>query len=215
MSRFAAVLFDLDGTIIDSIGLILESYRHTFARFGVACPGDAALIAGIGKPLEITMAPFAKDDAERLAMVASYREYNYALHDERITGYAGVAEAVRAFAEAGVKLALVTSKNRMGSRRGLRVAGLEGVIDHIVASEDVTRPKPDRQPVDLALALVGEPAERALFVGDSPHDMTSGKAAGVETGAALWGPFTREDLAHTEPTHWLASIDDLARLVLD
>jgi pyrophosphatase PpaX len=78
----------------------------------------------------------------------------------------------------------------------------------------VTHPKPHREPVDRAVALLGGVAEATLFVGDSVHDMYAGRSAGVATGAALWGPFTREDLAASAPAHWLAEPGEVLALAL-
>src|SRR6185436_429169 len=116
--------------------------------------------------------------------------------------------------EAGVELAVVTSKNRPGTLRGLRAAGLADVIEALVCSEDVENAKPHREPVDRALALLGADPEATLFVGDSLHDMHAGRAAAVRTGAALWGPFRRADLEERQPSHWLSAPEDVVRLAL-
>lgn len=214
MKPTTTVLFDLDGTLIDSIGLIVESFHHTFAVFGLPPRSDVEWLRGIGTPLRGQLEPWAQDDAMLDAMVAAYREYNIAHHDARVRAYPGAAEAVRALAAAGIRLGVVTSKNRQGTHRGLRAAGLEGVIEVLVCAEDVTNHKPHHEPVERALALLGASAAEAVFVGDSIHDMVAGRAAKVRTGAALWGPFTRADLAPSEPSHWLAAPADVLGLVL-
>jgi pyrophosphatase PpaX len=214
MRRYAAVLFDLDGTLIDSIRLIVESFHHTLAAFGLPARGDAFWMAGIGTPLHAVLAPFARDEAMLEGMIAAYREHNVAQHDARVRAYPGIADTVHALVAAGIRLAVVTSKNRPGTLRGLRAAGLSGAFPALVCAEDVENAKPHREPVDRALALIGTKAHEALFVGDSLHDMHAGRAAEVSTGAALWGPFDRAHLAPSEPSHWLPSPDDLRRLVL-
>ena len=88
------------------------------------------------------------------------------------------------------------------------------MFDLLVCADDVENPKPHPEPVLRALGELDASAERTVFVGDSVHDMRSGRAAGVDTAAALWGPFGREDLATTEPDHWLEGPDDLRRLVV-
>jgi pyrophosphatase PpaX len=212
--RFQAVLLDLDGTLIDSIGLILESFHHTFAAFGLPLQTDEHWLRGIGTPLRQVMAPYVESEAQLDAMLAAYRAHNFALHDARVAAYPGASEAVRALAEAGVKLAVVTSKSQPGTDRGLRVAGLETLIAVRICAEDVQHPKPHREPVDKAMAALGVGAAESLFVGDSVHDMHAGKAAEVATGAALWGPFSRADLEPSHPAHWLSTPADLVRLVL-
>ena len=214
MPRYRTVLFDLDGTLIDSISLILDSYHHTFETFGLPKRRSTEWLVGIGTPLRVHLAAWARDEAMLEAMIAVYRAYNLTHHDARVRAYPGIVAAVRALAAAGVRLGLVTSKNRSGAERGLIAAGLHGAMEAMICADDVENPKPHREPVDRAVAkLSADPAE-TLFVGDSVHDMHAGKAATVGTGAALWGPFSRADLEASEPSHWLASPEDLLRLVL-
>lgn len=215
MPRYTTVLFDLDGTLIDSIGLIVDSFHHTFAHFGLPRQSDGEWLAGIGTPLRAAFAPHARDDAEIAAMIAVYREHNIAHHDARVRAYPGVPVAVRALAARGIRLGVVTSKNRQGTLRGLRAAGLVDAIEVLVCADDVTHAKPHREPVDRAVALLGADPRATLFVGDSLHDMHAGRAAEVRTGAALWGPFDRAHLAPSEPHHWLDAPEDVVRLSLD
>lgn len=214
MARYTTVLFDLDGTLIDSIRLILDSFHHTFSTFGRPPRSDADWLAGVGTPLRTAFAPWVKDDAELDAMIDAYRAYNLHHHDAQVRPYPGIVAMVRALAAEGVRLGVVTSKNRHGTHRGLVAAGLDEILTHRVCSEDVTRPKPDREPVDRAVALTGADPRRTLFVGDSLHDMHAGRSAGVDTGAALWGPFERAHLEASEPRHWLDSPERLLSLVL-
>ena len=92
--------------------------------------------------------------------------------------------------------------------------GLEPFFGAVVAADDVERPKPHPQPVLRALELLGSDAASAVFIGDSTHDMESGRAAGVRTGAALWGPFSREALAVHGPTWWFERPGDLVDVLL-
>jgi pyrophosphatase PpaX len=214
MLRYRAVLFDLDGTLIDSTGLIVESFHHMTEQFGIARQPDACWLAGVGTPLRSLLEPWARDEAMLEDMLAAYRAHNLAHHDARVRAYPGIVEAVDALLAAGVRVAVVTSKNRSGTERGLAVAGLAGKIDVRVCVEDVTRHKPDREPVDVAVARLGADPASTLFVGDSVHDMMAGRAAGVATGAASWGPFQRSDLQPADPTWWLDSPACLVPVVL-
>ncbi len=213
-ARFSSVLFDLDGTLIDSIGLIVDSFHHTLEAYGLPRQSDDTWLRTIGTPLRSAFAPFAADERALDAMVGVYRTYNLANHDARVRAYDGIVDCVRALRSAGVTLALVTSKNRGGALRGLRVAGLEEDFQALVCLDDVTNAKPHREPCDRALQLLGATSQNALFVGDSVHDMHSGRAAEVSTGAALWGPFDRAHLEVGAPTYWLASPAAVLDLVL-
>ena len=213
MPRYQTVLFDLDGTLIDSVRLILDSYHHTLTVHGLPPRSDGEWLAGLGTPLRVQFRDWGDDPAQIEAMIATYREYNLAHHDQRITAYPGVVEMVTAVRQAGFRTGLVTSKNRAGAERGLRLIGLEGTLEVIIGADDVERPKPHPEPVHKALDLLGGTPERAVFVGDSLHDMHSGRAAGTATAAVLWGPFDRDHLQPSAPDHWLEHPTDLVRLL--
>jgi pyrophosphatase PpaX len=214
MAPLRTFLFDLDGTLIDSVRLILDSYHHTLAAHGIPPRTDDEWLRGVGTPLTVQFAPW-KDHPGIEAMIATYRDYNLAHHDSCVTPYPGVVEAVRAVKAAGMATGLVTSKNRGGALRGLRLCGIEELMDVIVGADEVVHPKPHPEPVLKALGLLGADPGTAVYVGDSTHDMESGRAAGVWTAAALWGPFARAALEPTEPDFWLERPADLPRLVTD
>ena len=203
-------LFDLDGTIIDSIELILTSYRHTIKVHRGFEPSDDVWMRGLGTPLWVQFREWSDDPTGIQAMVATYREYNLANHDAMVRPYDGVVEQIRALAARGKRLGLVTSKLRAGARRGLKIAGVEELFTIIVAADDVTQPKPDPEPVLKAVALAGAKPAETVFVGDSRHDLESGRAAGVKTAAVLWGPFDRSDLADLAPDYWLDRPEQLS-----
>lgn len=206
-------LFDLDGTLIDTIELILRSYRHTMRVHRGEVPPDALWMQGLGTPLAVQFRRWTDDPSEVEAMVATYREYNHAHHDGLVRPYEGVAEAVRAVRANGNRLGLVTSKLRDGAGRGLRLLDLEDAFDAVVSADDVQRPKPHPDPVLKALELLGASAREAVFIGDARPDLMCGRAAGVRTAAALWGPFTRDELQDLEPDYWLERPADIPRLL--
>ncbi|HEY6207614.1 MAG TPA: pyrophosphatase PpaX [Gemmatimonadales bacterium] len=206
-------LFDLDGTLIDSIELILRSYRHTMRAHRGLEPPDEVWMQGLGTPLRVQFRHWTEDPAEIEAMVATYRAYNLEHHDELVRPYEGVVAAVRDLRRKGRTLGLVTSKMREGALRGLELAGLEDHFEVIVGADDVTHPKPHPEPVLKALEQLGAPAADTVFIGDSRHDIECGRAAGVKTAAVLWGPFDRTHLADLAPDYWLEKPEDLATLV--
>jgi pyrophosphatase PpaX len=109
----------------------------------------------------------------------------------------------------GYPTAIVTSKGRGMTARSLQHVGLAESFDTVVTFEETERHKPLPDPVWLALERLGARPESALFVGDSPHDMHAGRAAGVTTAAALWGPFSRDELAVAAPDHWMHGFHEL------
>lgn len=196
-------LFDLDGTLLDSIELILTSFHHTSRiHLGRELP-DAYWLAGVGTPLRTALGRVAQSDEQLDAMMDTYRDYNLEHHDAMAKPYPGAIELVKDLHEQGAKLAVVTSKLSTGANRGIRLLGLDDQLPVRVCSDDVTHGKPHPEPVLTALqALDSSPAE-TFFIGDSDHDIQSGNAAGVETVAVTWGPFAREKLEAAGPSHWV------------
>ncbi len=207
-----ALLFDLDGTLIDSISLLLQSMTFAFADRSHR-PSVASWTAGIGKPLRVQMAEWAVDAEDVEALVNRYREFQDA-HLERLTTvYPHVIDTLVWAKRRGHKLGLVTSKGLGMTQRSLAHVGLAGMFDVEVTVESTTKHKPLPDPVLFALEQLHVTANHALFVGDSTHDMHAGKAAGVLTAAATWGPFSANELRPTEPSFWLDSMSDLRPIV--
>ena len=208
-----AILFDLDGTLIDSIGLLVASMEYAFDDRQLRPPVDL-WTAAIGTPLESMLRRWARDEADVQGLRARYREFQFANHDAMTTAYPGAVAMVRALHAEGHLLAVVTSKLAVGARRSLAFVGIEECFTAVIGIESTERHKPDPEPVLHALQRIGGvAAAHALFVGDSTHDVLAGNAAGVATAAALWGPFSRAQLETAGPTYWLHEFADLRGIV--
>jgi len=238
----ACVLFDLDGTLVNTTALLFASYRYALKQVLGVTATDEELREQLGRPLADTMRdllavlgrytvtkieaatetdrPLASIDAQTGGVPAAdqplvdslvrvYREFNLRQHDAYIRPFPGVDETLAELRRRGYPLGVVTSKMRHTAALSLRHYGLDRYVDALVTPEDTTRHKPEPEPVLLALAKLGVTPAEALFVGDSVHDIAAGQAAGVRTGAALWGPFPRAELAALRPDYLLASIRDL------
>ncbi len=207
-----AVLFDLDGTLVDSIGLLIASMEYAFDGRSRR-PSVPEWTAMIGTPLDAMLGHWAEGpgDVERLR--ARYREHQLEHHDRMVSAYPGTVDAVRELHAAGVALAVVTSKMEVGARRALRLIDVEHCFSAVIGIEATTRHKPEPEPVLHALERLAIPAMRAVFIGDSTHDMYAGAAAGVTTAAALWGPYSREQLEPSRPGHWLSGVHEVTPLV--
>jgi len=210
---YAAILFDFDGTLVDSVGLIVESYHHTMRVHGLEPRPDSFWIAGLGTPLRVQFRSFTDDPAQVQRMIDTYREWNLAHHDRMVRAYPGALETVRLLKTRGFPLAIVTSKNRHGLERGLELCGFGGLFDVLVTCDDLEASKPSPEPVLAALGRMARKPADALFVGDSPHDVAAGRNAGTGTAACLWGPFSREQIAVEGPDFWLDTFEDLRRLI--
>jgi len=214
MPSLRTVLFDLDGTLIDSVCLILDSYHHTLAAHGLPPRKDEDWLRGVGTPLTVQFAEWGDDRGTVEALIATYRKYNLEHHDRMVTVYPGVVETVTRLKAEGIATGLVTSKNRTGALRGLTLVRLESLMDVLVCADEVINPKPHPEPVETAVRLLGAEAGSTVYVGDSIHDMQSGRAAGVRTAAALWGPFGRDHLEGARPDYWLETPGELVGVVL-
>jgi len=207
-----AVLFDLDGTLIDSIGLLLKCVHHTFEGRTLV-PTDEDWVAGIGTPLSSQLAPYARNDAEVQELTLRYRRFQREQHDSFTTAFPGVIETVTELDRRGHPMGIVTSKSNEMMHRGLRWIGIDKLMRATIGMDSCTVHKPEAFPVLLALQELGYSPGEAIFVGDSPHDIQSGNAAGVVSVAALWGPFTREQLAPSSPREYASHISELPPLL--
>jgi pyrophosphatase PpaX len=183
--RFPVVLFDLDGTVVDSGGIILASMRHatrTVLRLEIP---DEELMASVGGPgLEAQMRGFGPDHVDELVRV--YREHNEPLHDD-LAAFEGIERVLERLKAEGRQLGIVTAKRRKTVDLAFAILPLERFFDTVVTSEQTQHHKPHPEPVLTALERLGAEPGEAAFIGDSPFDMGAGKAAGVFTVAVSWG----------------------------
>src|SRR3990170_299582 len=208
-----AVLFDLDGTLIDSIALIVAAMDHAFDGFDGPRPTTEEWMLGIGTPLWLQLADYARNDEELARLRDRYRAFQFLHHDQYIRAYPGVAETLAALDARGLAMAIVTSKLDQLARRNLDFTGLAKYVPLVIGVEATEKHKPEPEPVLHALEQLGVAAGETVFLGDSPHDVAAGDAAGVATIAALWGAFTREQLAPAGPAPWLSDIRPLPGLL--
>jgi pyrophosphatase PpaX len=183
--RFGTVLFDLDGTLIDSGGMILASFRHATRAVLEREVPDAELLAHVGSThLHEQM---QRIDAERAGeLVRAYREHNTPLH-ARLQACTGMLAVLERLEEEGRRLGIVTAKRHATVRLAFDVCPLERFFSTVVAAEDTARHKPHPDPVRLALERLGSRPEDAAYVGDAPFDVQSAKSAGVYSIAVGWG----------------------------
>jgi pyrophosphatase PpaX len=183
--RFPVVLFDLDGTVVDSGGIILASMRHaTRTVLGREIP-DEALMAAVGGPgLEHQMRAFGPDHVEEL--IRAYREHNEPLHDE-LRVCMGMDDVLVALKEQGRQLGVVSAKRRRTVELAFASVAVGHLFDVVVGGDEHERQKPEPDLLLLALERLGAEPATAAYVGDSPFDMQAAKAAGMHAVGVTWG----------------------------
>jgi pyrophosphatase PpaX len=210
VSALEVLLFDLDGTLIDTIEMILASARYATEVVLGEPLSDDVLRHNIGVPLVVQMEEYAPGRSAELLKV--YREHNARVHDDMIREFPGVDAALRTLSAKGYRMGIVTSKSRPVAQKGLDHFGLGDLFEVLVGYEDTEIHKPQADPVLEAASRFGVSVERCLYCGDSPHDMAAGISAGVVTAAALWGPFA-ERVLEPEPDYALGTLGDLVELL--
>jgi pyrophosphatase PpaX len=210
--RWSSVVFDLDGTLVDTIGLIIESYQHAFRTvMGTEVP-EARIRSWIGQPLIRCFREASLEHADSL--FDTYSAWN-AENTERLAGpYAGVDAMLRDLAAAGVRVAVATSKRLEPTRTALTLCGLDGLVDTLVTMEDTARHKPDPAPLLLALDRLGAPPHDAVYVGDAAVDVRAANAAGMAGIGVLWGAGSREDLEAAGAAAVVVTVEQLRELLL-
>ena len=208
-SQLPTILWDMDGTLVDSIPLIVESFRYTVREHtGLTLP-DEVFVAGIGMPLSEQLKTFSRDDKQCASMREMYSLY-YVENASRVEPFEGVETLLRTFKEHGFKQGIVTSKSRAGLDRVLKQFDWEDLFDVTVGADEVNLGKPHPEPVLLAIKTLGVEPQQTWMIGDSPHDLEAGRAAGTQIGAVSWGPFDHSLLKKYQPEQFFESLDSIA-----
>jgi len=206
-----AVLFDLDGTILDTNELIIQSFLHALQGAVPEAFGREQIIPCMGQTLKDQLRLFSGQE-DIAVFHAAYREYNDRMHDEMVSLFPGVDEAVRLLKQHGIKMGIVTTKARRSTERALRMFGLHEYMDAIITLDDVEHAKPHPEPVLKALAAMEAEAERACMVGDSVVDMESALRAGAIPVGVAWSLKGDAVLQRAGAAHVLESMDQLLTL---
>jgi pyrophosphatase PpaX len=189
--RFPVVLFDLDGTLVDSAAAILGSFHHATETVLRRRFPDERIMAQVGgSNLAHQMQLLDPERVDELVRV--YREHNDPQYAE-LACFEGIVDVLRSLRSDGRRLGIVSAKRRSTVERVFAGTGIGGYIDVVVGSDDTVRHKPDPEPVQRALELLAALPEHAAYVGDSPFDVAAARAAGVFAVAVGWGGIHRVD----------------------
>lgn len=206
-SKITTVLFDLDGTLIDTNDLIISSYLHTLEKYFPNQYKREDVLPFMGPSLKDVFGSMDPDKAEE--MIQTYRDFNISNHDLLVKEFDGVYETVKTLKEKGYKLGIVTTKMMNTVKMGLVLSKLDPFFEVVVAIDHVKNIKPDPEPILKALDQLGSKPEEAIMVGDNYHDILGGKNAGTKTAGVSWSLKGREVLEEYGPDFMLDNMSDL------
>lgn len=205
------LLFDFDGTLLDTNELIIGTFHHVLGNHYPGKYERSDILPFLGPTLQETFDSIDPEKTEQL--IEEYRAWNKSMHDELSSEFDGVSETMKLLKAAGLKMAIVSTKRKDMVMRGLGLLDVEGVFDEVIAMDDVTKTKPDPEPILLALERLGATADEALMIGDNYHDIEGGKNAGVRTAGVAWSAKGEAFLQTFNPDYMLHHISDLLQLV--
>lgn len=211
MNLYKYLLFDFDGTLIDTNELILLTLNETSLKFCGRYLSQEKMNSILGRHLEDQMKCLSPHEHEKLTQF--YREFYKQNQDLMVREFPGVAEMLDALRRMGCKTAIVSAKGRGGIEHGLDRFNLSGYIDVVVSAYDVTNNKPHPEPALKALEALGAEPGSAFLVGDSPYDILCGKNAGVKTVLAGWSIFPQEALLRLKPDFYIRTPSELVDIV--
>ncbi|KMY51794.1 pyrophosphatase PpaX [Peribacillus loiseleuriae] len=210
-SKITTLLFDLDGTLINTNELIVASFLDTLNYYYPDRYKREDVIPFNGPPLFETFHSIDPERAEE--MVTHYRKHNLEHHDLLVTEFDGIYETLKMLKESGYKLAIVSTKISAVVMKGLQLTKLDEFFEVIIALDHVEKAKPDPEPVQKALALLGSSPEESIMIGDNYHDILSGQNAGTKTAGVAWSAKGREHLEQYNPDYILEKMSDLITIL--
>ncbi len=202
-----AVLFDFDGTLINTNQLIFDSYQEAFKRVLKRDITQEEILNLYGKPLYSSLEIYG-DAREELYRI--YREFNESRHDSLAKAFDGAVSGVNKLVEKGYLVGIVTSKRLRLVERGINIMGLGGKFNVIITPDDTEKAKPDPEPVLCGCEKLGILPSEAIYVGDSEFDLAAGRAAGTQICAVNYSITPVEKLNEFNPEYFINSIYELA-----
>lgn len=214
MGTLKTVLFDFDGTLMDTNQVILQSWQHTFRTLEGTERDEAELLKTFGEPLALTMERMFPQVGVEDA-ISIYRSYQHEHFLDLINVFPGVISTLEALKAAGIQLGLVTSRLRYTTELGLEKYDLIKYFDTIVTCEDTEEHKPSPEPVFAALEKLQAKVKETIMVGDTMFDILCGKNAGVKTALVGWALAVDEDekIGANAPDYLIERPEELLEIV--
>ena len=201
------ILFDLDGTLLDTNELIIQSFQHTYQKHLGKYVDKEEIIKSFGEILKVTLDRECGEASEEA--IETYRGFQVGNFEKLIAIHIGVKEVVKELHSKGYKLGVVTSRLNDSAIRGLKHFGLMDYFQSIIGADDTHLHKPDPTPAFMALKELGGKPEETLLVGDSPFDILCGKNAGITSVAVGWSALPMDMLLKYEPDYVVDSMEEL------
>lgn len=207
MAKITTLLFDFDGTLLDTNELIIQTFQTVLNSHYPGKYEREDILPFLGPTLKET---FEIVDPEKSAeLIAEYRTWNLANHDAFASEFDGVSETLRQLKSAGFKMAIVSTKRNNMVMKGLRLMEAEELFDTVVGLDDVQHAKPHPEPLLVAMERLDSTPEETLMIGDNMHDILGGKNAGVRTAGVAWSAKGEQFIREQEPDFVLQHISDL------
>jgi pyrophosphatase PpaX len=216
MKKIRALLTDLDGTLIGSVDPICNALFECFRYVDAPVPEKQQIVDMFGLPVEVMLMELGgvkPEETERIdRFIAEYKR-QYPIHMVKAKILPGVEETLAYFHDAGVKICLITNERRQNATHILDALGLSRFIKYMISRDDVTRFKPDPQPLHLAAEQVGQAGEDCAYIGEAPYDIQAGVASGIYTVAVPSGTWSPESLAACDPNRMIGAFSELMDLL--
>lgn len=208
--HYKGLLFDFDGTLLDTNELIMETFYHVLSPKFPGKYKKEDMAQFIGPSLKETFTTIDAQNTE--ALIEEYIAWNRVHHDELVSEFDGVVEVLTQLKRAGLKLAIVSTKRREAILTGLHVLGVEELFDVIISNDEVEHTKPHPEPILLALQELGLQKHEVIMIGDNYHDIEGGQNAGVHTAGVAWSLKGAAFLEALHPTYMLYHMRDLYQI---
>ena len=213
MAKITTLLFDFDGTLLDTNELIIQTFQTVLDDHYPGKFTRAHILPFLGPPLRESFTHV--DPAKTEELIQAYRSWNLANHDRLSKEFDGVNETLKELKKRGMKMAIVSTKRNNMLWKGLDLLAIGELFDTVIGLDDVTAPKPDPEPILLALERLGSTPEESIMIGDNSHDILGGKNAGVRTAGVAWSIKGEAFMRELEPDYILHHISDLLRITTE
>jgi pyrophosphatase PpaX len=208
----SAVLFDLDGTLLNTIPLILATHRHTFNKILGWIPSDEVILATIGEPLVRTFGHYGGEKGPE--MFREYFEWSAPRTTSHVGVFLDVIPMIEQLRQEGFKTGIVTSRRGESTFSFLEAFEMLHLFDVIISVDDTKEHKPMPAPLLCAMErLELDTPEQVLYVGDAIHDLKCAQNAGMPFAAVSWTAMDKDELSQASPDFWIDEAFDLLRKV--